>query len=188
MNILFKGDTLKIADYGTSELSQDSMSLRSLKPGGYTPAYAAPEQFDDGAHEKSDVWALGIIIYELLSGTGNRPFCGSRMQMAMAAENKPHDPPTCLDGLVPPNALLTLMDRCLEKERDDRPKAEECLAILTQIEKVIEDRGYFSECLGEIDPINLLASGDHRRSRPPVNQWELLRSHFLFFSTALILY
>ena len=63
-NQLLCGDSLKIADFGWSSLSQ---GVRKTYCG--TPDYLAPEMIKESGHtEKLDVWTLGILQYELLCG------------------------------------------------------------------------------------------------------------------------
>jgi len=69
-NILCFGDTLKLADFGSSNL-KDKV-LRQTMCG--TPEYLAPEMIlKQGHNEKVDVWCLGILAYELFCG--HTPFC-----------------------------------------------------------------------------------------------------------------
>ncbi len=92
------------------------------------PAYRAPEQFTGrpGAVEPAtDVWALGAILYELL--TGRRPFEGGGMDVVRRIASA--DP-------MPPRRLRRDLDRdleavvlhCLEKRPDDRYASARSLA------------------------------------------------------------
>lgn len=84
-NILFSDDRPLISDFGLAY----SVSLETLTKTGSslgTPAYMAPEQLDNQHSElcpATDTWALGIILYELI--TGEKPFKSSNaMQYAKA--------------------------------------------------------------------------------------------------------
>jgi len=94
-NILLTADGhAKIADFGIAKSVQES-SLAELTVTGQvlgTPAYLAPEQVDgDGATPRSDVWALGVVLYEAL--TGVKPFAGSTaMAVARSVASGAHRP------------------------------------------------------------------------------------------------
>jgi len=64
-NILISGDKIKIIDFGWSNQNDD---FRNTYCG--TPDYLSPEMImGTGHNEKLDIWTLGILMYELLSGT-----------------------------------------------------------------------------------------------------------------------
>lgn len=71
-NVYLQGDVARIGDYGLSKLV--SASRNSLSMGRGTPYYMAPELLRRRGDARSDVYALGILLYEMLSGTV--PFLG----------------------------------------------------------------------------------------------------------------
>lgn len=84
-----------------------------------TTAYMSPEQIEakplDG---RSDLFSLGVVLYELLAG--ERPFRGGSSPAVMAAVIK--DRPKRIGDVRgdAPAALSSLVDRCLEKDPRDR--------------------------------------------------------------------
>ncbi len=98
---------VKISDFGIARLSQD---LRGKSYTGATgsPAYMAPERFYYQHSAASDLYAIGIILFELL--TGDRPFSGTPEQLMVAHLNqKPIVPPSL------PEPLRVILRRALQK-------------------------------------------------------------------------
>ncbi|MFO0762141.1 MAG: serine/threonine-protein kinase [Byssovorax sp.] len=71
--------TIKVLDFGISSVAAGEADVRLTNTGTVmgTPRYMAPEQMLDAhrADQRSDIWALGVILYELLTGTV--PFPGN---------------------------------------------------------------------------------------------------------------
>jgi len=93
--------------------SVDSLDLSGKIVG--TLAYMAPEQLKgEGADERSDIWALGVVLYEMASGT--RPFKGKTgfelSSEILSATPEPLPPGT---GGAVPTQLRAVIDRCLVK-------------------------------------------------------------------------
>jgi len=112
-NILLRatdeGVIAKVSDFGISTLDT-GMSTRSCTG---SPAYMAPEQFYDAYDARIDVYALGVILFELLCGS--RPFYGSPAQIMIAHLERAARVP----DWVPPK-LTALIERALAKDPDDR--------------------------------------------------------------------
>jgi eukaryotic-like serine/threonine-protein kinase len=124
----------KVLDFGLAKQATDvqtgDATLSAItEPGGLagTPAYMAPEILRGGpADERSDVWALGVVIYEM--ATGRLPFHGHTVYELSAATLR--ESPAPLPPLLPP-ALRVVIQRCLEKESGHRyQRAGEVRAIL----------------------------------------------------------
>ncbi len=63
-NILLQGEIPRIADFGIARILRDSHSSQIAG----TPSYMAPEGFDGVRSEKTDLWAAGVIFYQMLTG------------------------------------------------------------------------------------------------------------------------
>jgi len=80
--------------------------------------YMAPEQVQGApADARSDIWAFGCVLYEML--TGSRPFEAPTRASVLAAILEREPPPLALSGALAPG-LQRLVAACLEKNPDDR--------------------------------------------------------------------
>lgn len=65
-NILVKDDTLKLADFGFAKQSDNGSFMKSIVG---TPMYMSPQLLKQQRYSyKCDIWALGVIFYELIVG------------------------------------------------------------------------------------------------------------------------
>ena len=98
---------IKISDFGIARLSQE---IRGKSHTGATgsPAYMAPERFYYQHYAASDLYAIGIILFELL--IGDRPFSGTPEQLMVAHLNQPATIPSQL-----PEPLRLILRRALQK-------------------------------------------------------------------------
>jgi len=123
-------DCLKVLDFGISKLPQSTMDQLALTVSGAvlgSPVYMAPEQMicSSDVDARADVWALGVVLYQALSG--GFPYEAEAMPQLCArvlSEN-----PRRLSELAPvPAGLEAAVMRCLERNPDDRFASVEELA------------------------------------------------------------
>jgi serine/threonine protein kinase len=123
-NILTQGSHALVTDFGVAKALSAAISSGALTTGGIaigTPAYMAPEQLagDPSADARMDIYAVGLLAYELLAGTP--PFVGASPRETMAAQlTRDPTPPHELRPEVPVG-LSTLIMRCLAKDPASRP-------------------------------------------------------------------
>jgi serine/threonine protein kinase len=114
---------IKILDFGLASFSSKTgeSEMRLTRSGMFlgTPAYASPEQLlGSDLDFRTDIFSLGVIIYEL--SAGRHPF-GEMDSLSTVARILEEEPPDLM-GLNPavPEELTSILSRCLRKKRDER--------------------------------------------------------------------
>ena len=119
-NVMIDGrGRAKITDFGLAGLAEQ-FEKRDLRSG--TPTYMAPEQLaGKEVSPRSDIYALGLVLYELF--TGKRPFRADTVaELArMQQESTPTIPSDFVEGLDPVAERAIL--RCLERDPAERPSS-----------------------------------------------------------------
>ncbi|HEX3866551.1 MAG TPA: protein kinase [Gemmatimonadaceae bacterium] len=133
-NILLSGGSATVTDFGVAKAitasRERSQPLGKTRVGTITlvgtsigtPAYMAPEQAagDPNTDHRADLYALGIVGYEMLVGTP--PFQGRAPQQLLAAQLTETPPAIGTRRYDVPAALATLVMQLLEKDPNKRPK------------------------------------------------------------------
>lgn len=137
-NVLIdKEGRARILDFGIAR-SVDTEGMTRLGMTVGTPEYMSPEQVDgQAADERADIYSLGIILYEML--TGRRPFEGKNV-FAIGYKHlmvPPRDPVQLNPDI--PLDLSRFILKCLQKDKSDRYRgAAEALAELQRIKEQLQ--------------------------------------------------
>ncbi|MEE2888632.1 MAG: protein kinase [Planctomycetota bacterium] len=111
-NIFMRGDIARVGDYGLSKMV--TQTRNSLSFGRGTPYYMAPEILKQIGDARSDIYSLGIILYECL--VGEVPFKGDTEWQVLHKHE--HEAPEFPDDVGAVERKV--IEKCLAKDPDDR--------------------------------------------------------------------
>ncbi len=139
-NVLVSGGAAMVTDFGVAKALKDAAHTGGAQLTQFgvalgTPAYMAPEQAaaDPTTDQRADIYAFGVMAYELL--TGSTPFAGRPAQAMLAAHAVETPEPITRRRPAVPEALAALIMRCLEKRPADRPQtADEIVRALDSVQ------------------------------------------------------
>ena len=124
-NILLTPRGACIVDFGIAKIGAQTLTLTGAALG--TAAYMSPEQTrGGGVDHRSDVWSLGVVLYEMLSGV--RPFEAQNSEAIIYQIR--NDTPEMLGIRCPSlsDDATRVIHRCLDKDPEMRPQSAEDLA------------------------------------------------------------
>ena len=140
-NVLLSRGTAVVTDFGiakalsASSTKAEGNTLTSLGTSIGTPAYMAPEQAlgDVNTDARADLYAWGVVAYELLAGA--HPFAARTTPQAMVAAHISEAPPSLdVARLGVPRDVAALVMQCLAKDPAQRPPSAD--ALLTRLANV----------------------------------------------------
>ncbi len=115
--------SVKVLDFGISKIGSTTPGVSNLTSTSATlgtPFYMAPEQLTStrSVDVRADIWALGIVLYELISGA--TPFTGETLAelCIRIVQEQPHPLPEV--NAAVPSGLWEVISRCLRKDREGR--------------------------------------------------------------------
>jgi hypothetical protein len=131
-NLIYTPDrSTKVADFGVSRLTYaPGMTLPGTFVG--TVAYAAPEQFRGQSDIRSDIYSLGVVLFQMLSG--ELPFHAETITSLIQMHERTPPPMNKLPEL--PAAVKKLVARCLEKQ--PRKRYQQPSELVTALEAARE--------------------------------------------------
>jgi serine/threonine protein kinase/pimeloyl-ACP methyl ester carboxylesterase len=134
--IVTAGERVRILDFGIAKVSSVQAKLTRTGMVLGTLAYMSPEQASgERIDHRSDLWALGVVLYEML--TGRQPFTGDSLEALFHAILWPKpERVTALRPEVPPG-LEALVHRLLEKNPANR--YQDAVALMAELEAVRAD-------------------------------------------------
>ena len=133
-------DFARVLDYGIAKYEDSSTGLTATGSIIGTPEYISPEQVGGGSVDRRvDVYALGLILYELL--VGRPPFqADSAIALAYMHRHETPPPPSAFGPIAP--SVEGLILECLVKERDER--IEDVRTLRMRLEDLVDT--------GQIEP------------------------------------
>lgn len=132
-NVLVNNElTLKLADFGLAHVDDETrLTMQNALIG--TPAYMSPEQINgEDISVKSDIFSLGIIIYELF--TGSHPFMGKDAAETLKNILKGYTNRLAAEVRSLPTELQEIISGCLQKEPSNRFKSID--EIIIRLDKI----------------------------------------------------
>ena len=145
-NLMRRADgSLALVDFGIARREEDSLTMQGQVLG--TPAYVSPEQFSsERADARSDVYSLGCVFYQML--TGERAFPAETVPALFAAHTS--GPRPVLPG--PLAVLQHPLERMLARDRDERFTNGHDVAMAMQgLREEFRRRRHRSDALSNVD-------------------------------------
>ncbi|MCG8435879.1 MAG: serine/threonine-protein kinase [Gammaproteobacteria bacterium] len=171
-NILVNAEhDIRIVDFGIAQNPTSEMSTLSGLVG--SPSYMAPEQVrEDKVTHKADIYALGVVMYELL--TGKRPFYGENLTRLI--HQIVYATPMPLRELRSevPEALQRIISKAMEKDADNR--YNDCFEFSVDLTHAFNELGRLHEEIAEQERFNMVKQLRFFKDFSYPEIWEVLNA------------
>ena len=164
-NVMLADRHALVADFGVAKAVSEASGASGITTVGValgTPAYMAPEQAaaDPGTDHRADIYAFGVLAYEMLSG--EPPFTGKTAQQVLAAHMTEAPAPVTRRRQSVPEPLAELVMRCLEKKPADRWQTAD--QIVSRLETIATPSGGMA-------PTQAVSATTTAGARRPMVRW-----------------
>jgi len=168
--LLSERDDIKISDFGTAKISHATHTQIDGFLG--SPAYMSPEQInEEGPSVQSDIYSLGVVMYELL--TGKLPF---RAENSVAMIHKIlNEDPVPIETLRPdlPDKLVEIVKRAMHK--DPKVRYSSWFEMASELANTFPQLERYSHEISSTEKFNKLRSLPFFREFRDAELWEVLR-------------
>jgi len=131
-NVMLAEDRVVLTDFGIARVADGSAEVLRTGMIVGTPAYMAPEQLENQAVDgRTDVYALGTMLFELLAG--QLPFQGDTPMSIAAQRMTTNAPDVRAIASQVPEGVAALVGEMLARRREDRPDAQ---AVVDRVESL----------------------------------------------------
>lgn len=158
-NVLLQGETPRLTDFGVSRLAHGNTSISQTIAG--TPKYMSPETFDGKRNAQTDIWSVGVMLYQMLSGKLPFPQEETTELLGAIVLKQPEALPDYI-----PQALKNIVEHSLAKNPFQRYQTadqmrQELFKVLTQLPDTSNEPTYKAQITASkpaspVTPFNLV--------------------------------